>query len=114
MESFLFSLIVFIVIYLLYVITVLNNKKKLSEFEKSGQGAFIIKKYELDIAKLNKKKFANALALTNSFILALTFFITDFISNYFFKLLVGFVIFIPMIILGYYLIGIYFKKKEVK
>lgn len=114
MERLIVTLIVFIVIYLLYVFTVLMNQKKLKEFEKSGQGSFIIKKYDLELTKLDKKKFANMIALTNSLIISITFLITDFISNYIIKLLVGFVILIPLILLGYHFIGVYFKKKEVK
>lgn len=82
-------------------------------FEKSGQASFIIKKYKLESKKLDKKKFARSIALTNSFIIALTFLITDFIENYIVKLLVGFVILIPLIILGYHYIGQKYKKKEV-
>lgn len=114
MERLIVTIIVFLVIYFLYFITVLCNKKKLKEFEKSGQASFIIRKYELDIVKLEKKKFANTIALTNSLIISITFFVTDFIPNYLFKLLVGFILLIPLIILGYHWIGLYYKKKEVK
>lgn len=114
MNSFVFSCIVFCFIYLLYEITVVHNSKKMSTFEKSGQASFIIKKYNLNIKKRNKKKFARMIAFTNSFILAFTFFITDLISNFILKLLVGFILLIPLILVGYSLIGKYYKKKEGK
>lgn len=114
MERIIASIIVLIFIYLLYAVTVIHNKNKIKEFEKSGQAAFIIKKYKLTISKINMKNFARLIAFTNSFMIALVFFITDFIENYILKLLVGFIILLPTILLCYHLIGIFYKKKEGK
>lgn len=86
----------------------------MKNFEKSGQASFIIKRYQLKISKLNKQKFARSIALVNSFIISITFLIIDFIPNYFLKLLVGFVLLVPLIILGYHFLGQHYKKKEVK
>ena len=114
MERVIVTFIVFLFIYLLYAITVIHNKNKMKNFEKSGQASFIIKKYELSVSKINMENFARLIAFTNSFIIAFTFFITDFIENYILKLLVGFVILVPTILLCYQLIGIFYKKKEAK
>lgn len=114
MERIIVTIIVFLFIYLLYAITVIHNKKKIKDFDKSGQAAFIIKKYKLSVSKINMQSFARLIALANSFIIALTFFITDFIENYILKLLVGFVILVPAILLCYHLIGIFYQKKEGK
>ena len=114
MERIIVTFIVFFFIYLLYAITVIHNKKKIKEFEKSGQAAFIIKKYKLITSKINMKNFARIIALANSLIISFTFFITDFINNYILKLLVGFVILVPFIMLCYCLIGMFYKKKEGK
>lgn len=114
MERIIVTLIVFLFIYLLYAVTVIYNKNKIKNFEKSNQASFIIKKYKLDTSKINMKNFARILAITNSFILSLAFFITDFIENYILKLLIGFVILVPAIILCYHLIGVIYKKKEGK
>ncbi len=85
----------------------------MENFENSGQAAFIIKKYKLDPKKINKKQFARSIALTNSFIISITFLITDLIKNYILKLLIGFIMLIPLIILGYHFLGQKYKKKEV-
>ncbi|MCI8544793.1 MAG: hypothetical protein HFH09_01015 [Bacilli bacterium] len=114
MERIIASIIVLVFIYLLYIVTVIHNKDKIKKFEKSGQAAFIIKKYKLTISKINMKNFARLIAFTNSFMIALVFFITDFIENYILKLLVGFIILLPTILLCYHLIGTFYKKKEGK
>lgn len=114
MERIIVTIIVFLFIYLLYAVTVIHSKKKIKDFEKSGQASFIIKKYKLSVSKINMKNFARLIAFANSFIIALAFFITDFIENYILKLLIGFIILIPTIILCYHLIGMLYKKKEGK
>lgn len=114
MERIVVTIIVFLFIYLLYAVTVIHNKNKIKIFEKSGQASFIIKKYKLTASKINMKNFARTIAITNSFIITLAFFITDFIENYFLKLFVGFVILVPTILLCYHMIGTFYKKKEGK
>lgn len=113
MDHIIVGIIVFVFIYLLYTITVINNKEKIKEFEKSGQASFIIKKYHLNTTKLNKKEFAHSIAIVNSFIISVTFLITDFLSNYILKLLVGFIVLVPLILIGYHFLGRFYKKKEV-
>lgn len=112
MERCLITIIVFLFIYLMYAITVIHNKTKIKNFDKSSQAAFIIKKYGLNIT--NNKNFARVIAVANSTILSVTFLITDFIDHYLLKLLVGFCILIPAIIGCYHIIGKMYQKKEGK
>ncbi len=114
MERIIVTIIVFLFLYLLYFFTVIRNKKKLEDIYKSGQASFIIKRYQLDVSKINKKVFAQTIALINSFIIAITFLITDFIANFILKFLIGFILLVPLILFSYHMIGIYYKKKEVK
>ena len=114
MERIIVTIIVFLFLYLLYFFTVIRNKKKLEDNYKSGQASFINKRYQLDVSKINKKVFAQTIALINSFIIAITFLITDFIANFILKFLIGFILLVPLILFSYHMIGIYYKKKEVK
>lgn len=112
MERCIMTGIVFLFIYLMYAITVIHNKTKIKNFDKSSQAAFIIKKYGLTIK--NNKNFARVIALANSAILSITFLITDFMDHYMLKFLVGFCILIPAIIGSYHIIGKVYQKKEGK
>ncbi len=102
----------FIFIYLVYFIIIVNRKKGLESLKKGKQLEFFKKAYDLDFKKINIKKFANSLGLTNAFIMALTITIIEIFDNLIIKLLVGFLILIPLMLIMYKILGSTYKKKE--
>jgi len=108
---FLFS---FFIIYLMYFLIVVRRDKGIEAFKTGKQVLFFKNAYNLDLNKLNYKKFANSLALVNAFIIAFTVTIIDLIDGYTMKLLVGFIILVPLILICYYVLGKIYKKKEGK
>ena len=111
MEYVILFLVVFIVVFFLYLITVILNKRKLSSFHKSNQALILIKKYDLKIDKDNKREFAIKIALVNSFVIAVTATIIEFVNNIFLKVLVAMVVMIPLMLIFYKLIGKSMKKE---
>lgn len=114
MDKLLIFIIVFIVIYLLYLFTVILNKKKKNNIFDTSQAKLIIVPNKLDTSCISKNLFVHVLSLSNSFIVAFTFTISEFFDNYILKLVICFVLLVILILLIYKLIGIYFKKKEGK
>ena len=113
MEYLLLFIISFIIIYLIYYLVVVSRKKGIEAFKKGKQVLFFKNAYNLNLKKLNYKKFANSLALTNAFIIAVTVTIIEIINkSMILKLLVGFVILTPLILISYYILGKIYKKKE--
>lgn len=112
MEYIASFLISFIVIYLFYLFTVILQSKKYEKFKSSNQVMFFVKKYKLNINKLNIKKFIKIISFTNSFVIALTFTIATIMDNYLYILLVGIIIIIPLMLLCYHFVGSYLKKEE--
>ena len=104
----------FVVVYLVYSIVVIYRKKGFEKFKTSKQLLFFEKAYNLDLKKLNLKSFAQALALTNAFIIAFTCTVIEIFNNLILKMLVGFVILLPTMLLMYKLLGTIYKKKEGK
>lgn len=102
---------VYLLVMLIYLITVIGNKRKLAVFPKSNQALILIKRFKLNINETNVKKFAIKIALSNSFIIAFTLTITELVNNFLLKLLIAFLVMIPLIIILYYLIGISMKKE---
>jgi len=114
MKQLFWFLFAFIVIYLFYFITVILQKKKYEKFKSGNQVMFFVKKYKLDIKKLNVSKFIRIISFVNSFIIALAFTIATLVDNYFLILLIGFIIVIPLMLLSYHMVGLYLKKEENK
>ena len=111
MEELLHSFIVFIVVYLFYVIFVINKKNKLEKMKNNVSVVYLVKKYKLDLKKINMKIFAHTISLTNSFIIAITFFIISFVDNYYLKLLVCIAVIFPVLYIMYMIIGKMYQRK---
>lgn len=114
MEFLLVFVFCFIVVYLVYYSVIVLRKKGLEAFKKGKQVLFFKNAYHLDLDKLNYKKFANSLSLVNAFIIALTVTVVELFDALIWKLLVGFVVLIPLILICYYVLGRIYKKKEGK
>ncbi len=114
MELVYLFLICFVIVYLVYYLVIVSRKKGLEAFKTGKQLLFFKNAYKLDIENLNHKKFANSLSLVNAFIIAITVTLLEFFDSLIIKLVVGFVILIPLILICYYILGRVYKKKEVK
>lgn len=112
MNYLLTFIISFLIIYLLYYIVIINRKKGIESFKQGKQLEFFIKTYKLDKKKLNIKKFAKSLAITNSFIMALTLTILELIDNLIIKLLLCVIILTILMLILYNQLGKAYKKKE--
>ncbi len=114
MDKVLFSLGVFILLYLFYLITVINRKGKLDKFFEGVEITYLKKRYKLSLKKINKKALAHTIALTNSFIVSITILTVFIVDNYILKLMIAFIILMPLIIISYHIIGVNLKRKEDK
>ena len=114
MECLLVFVFCFVVVYLVYYSVIVFRKKGLEAFKKGKQALFFKNAYHLDLNKLNYKKFANSLSLVNAFIIALTVTVVELFDALIWKLLVGFLVLIPLILICYYVLGKIYKKKEGK
>lgn len=112
MEKILWFIGSFIFVYLIYLITVIFKIKKNDKFKKSNQVLYFKRVYKIDIDKLNLTKFAHIIALTNAFMIALVATLIDFFDKLIVKMLVGFVILVPLMLLLYHIIGKIIKSKE--
>jgi len=112
MDKVYIFVVVFVIIYLLYFFTVVLNNKKKSKIFETSQAKLITVPNKLDTNKIDKNIFAQVISISNSFIVAFTFLISEFFNNYIVKLLVCFVVLIILILIVYKIIGFVYKKKE--
>ena len=104
-------IISFLIVYLFYLFTVILQTKRYDKFKKSNQVMYFVKKYKINVNKLNMKKFTNILGLTNSLIISIAFTMTYLVDNLILQLLIGLIVLIPLIFIFYSLIGNYLKRK---
>ena len=105
--------IVFILCYLIYFFFVIKNKrnKKFNSKKLKVEESYLISKYKLDFKKINYMKYLHIVALTNSFIFALTLELVQFVKGLFLQILISFIFLVPLILISYGFIGRYYQKK---
>lgn len=109
-----FFLLIFGLFYLLYFITVLARKKRIDRFRNSSQVHLLVKRYQLDLQKLDLYRLAKILAFSNSFILAVVVMTTFLVDNFILQLFIAFLFLIPALLIAYHFIGRHLQKEEQK
>lgn len=121
----LFILTFFTSYFIYYIVTIRKEKKK--EKIKSGRKkkskkkaddgkipvevSYMILKYHIDLKKVSYLKFLHVLAITGSLDIALIVVIVSLIPSVVLEMVVGFFISIPIILLSYKVVGMYYQKK---
>ncbi|MEG0826297.1 MAG: hypothetical protein RR404_02375 [Bacilli bacterium] len=112
MNEIISMIIAFVIVYLLYLFLVILSKKGRKKLKSGIEATFLSKTYKLDLSKVDDKKFAWNIALNNSLIVSITFYITGlFFNKPILQILLSFPIIILLIILLYSLLGRYYKRK---
>ena len=114
MDKIVRFLIVFGFIFLFNLIFVVFNKKKVNKIFDS-YGALIIKaKFKVNFENINKKKFALIISIADSFICATAYVVLTLFENVYLGFFVAAIALIILILVFYFLIGYFYKKKEGK
>lgn len=114
MEYIITYCVVFIIVYLIYLLFVVKRKKSIEKLKKSLEVRFLINRYHIDINNINIRSLSNKIALCNSFIISTTFIIVLFIKPFILKMLLGFVVLFPLILISYHILAKLLLKKEGK
>lgn len=107
-------IISFIVIYLVYFLVVINRKKGIEKFKEGKQIEYFKTVYSLDTKKIDIKKFASELAMINAFIMSTTLTVLELIDSLILKMIIGFILIIPLMLITYKILGTKYQKKEGK
>lgn len=119
MEYILFFIITFLLIYFLYNIFVIKKSNALKKMRSSKDVLLLCKLGNIDINKVDIKLLVKKLALFNSLLVSIlgtiVLIIGKYITNYYLWLIIisigSIVLFVPLIILGYKIIGKSIKKE---
>ncbi len=102
----------FLGVYLFYLFYQIIRHRKYDPNKVPVELVLLIKKYHLDMSKINYQKIMNIIGLVSAFDIAFTAtFVMKYIENIYLAILIGTVIFIPLILITYNFIGRYYIKK---
>ena len=114
MRMLLTFVLIFLISYLFYIFFVILRKKnkKYNPKKKRVEENFLIIKYNLDMSKINYRKFLFLIYFCNSVIIGLTVtIISNIDTKVLWQLLIAPLVLFPTILLSYGLIGRYYMKK---
>lgn len=103
-------LVIFLLVYLFYYFFSVRKARKNGK-KVPVEVQYLLIKYQINLKKIKYKKFVNSVALLGSFDIALVGTIVLFLDNIFFQLLIGFALFIPVILISFRFVGNYYQKK---
>lgn len=117
MNFFLINLIyfcaAFLIVFLIYVLFI-NKKLKKDKRNTSLELNYLIKRFDLNLKKVNRKQLMWIVTVTNSFIISFTCVVTFNIESVIWRLIVGFALLMILIYSLYEIEGRILKKKETK
>ena len=113
-ESIIFFLISFIVVFLIYIIFINKKRKEYKEGKKVTEINYLVKRFNLDLRKIKYKKIKWLVTIINSFIVALVSSIVIIIDSFLLQLLVGFILLILLTYSLYEITGRILKIKGEK
>ncbi len=114
MDKLIHFAIAFGILFLVYLIFVICNKKKVSKIFQLKEALILKSVFKLNFENRNKLLFAFVISIVNSLIYAISYTVLTLFKNVY----IGFIVMIPtlivLIVIFYGIIGIVYKKKEVK
>ena len=111
MKNILSALLAFIIIRLYYAIFVIRKNKKYNPNKPVSEVKILVKKYNIDMNKINYTNLLKTISLINSLDIALVIFWVSFIKRLNVQCLVAIVLIIPVIFISYEIFGNYLKQK---
>ena len=114
--SFIFVLLIYQIFIIIPAKKRKNNKSKVrKKKEDTSKELFEIKylqaRYKLDMKKINYNQLLQICAITSSFDISFIVYLIGIINNFILRVLGGFIFTLGIIMLSYYLVYLFYKKK---
>lgn len=106
-------MLVFGIVFLINYIFFIRNKLKFNKKRVPMELNYLILIYNIDIKKINYKKFVYIYSIINTFIVSFIYIIVVYLlENMFLRLVVGILLLVLLIIICYGLLGRYYERKS--
>ncbi|MBR5369739.1 MAG: hypothetical protein IK137_00370 [Bacilli bacterium] len=115
MDKFIRELILFlisyVIVFLLYQIFVVKKAKSKKKPKEPFEVTYLVKKYKLDLDKVNYNKLLLVIAIVSSLDISLVVTAIALLKSFVLEMIVGFFGIIFIILLSYYFVYLIYKKK---
>lgn len=115
MQELILFVMSFILIFILYEIFIvakaIKNEKKKKDNKLPVEIKFLIAKYKFNLKKINYHKLLHVCAAVSSFDMALIVSLSMLFDNYILQLLTILILVVPVILISYYFVYLFYNKK---
>lgn len=121
MKEIILFLMTYVFIFIVYQVLIIRKTKekkvkkgrkpKKKKNTKPMEVSILESKYKIDLDKVDYNKLLLLISLVSSLDITIIITVVLIFDNYFLKVLVGFILTFPIILVSYGLIGRYYKKK---
>ena len=104
----------YVLVFILYQIFIVSKAKKNYENEDKKypvEVKYLMGKYKLDMEKIKYNQLLQIVALVSSFDISLMVSAVSIFDNYVIQLVAAVAIVIPVLLVSYYFVGLFYKKK---
>ena len=112
--NFLYDFVLlFFLVFLVHLLYYSKKKKDYSKLKKNDEIKLFIARYNLDMRKTSYKIVRRVVAICNSIIIAFTASLILEINNFYWKIIISFIVIFSLICILFEVCGRYLKKKEI-
>lgn len=120
MEEFILFLMSFVFMFFIYQLFLVGPAKRRVKDEKRKKDKekkelveikYLVKKYKLDLEKINYNQLLQIVALVSSFDISLIVSIIMALNNFVMEIVIGFLSTLVIIMMSYHLVYLFYKKK---
>ena len=104
-------LMAFIIVFLLYQLLVVRKSKSKKKPKEPFEVTYLVKKYKLDLEKVNYNRLLLVVALVSSLDISIVVTAIAVLKNFVLEMIAGFFGIIFIILLSYHLVYLVYKKK---
>lgn len=113
-EEIILFVLCYLLVFVVYQIFVVSKAKKNADKEDKKypiEVSFLISKYHLDMEKVNYNQLLQLVALVSSFDISIIVSVVMIFDSYMYQFLAAVILVIPVFLVSYYFVGLFYKKK---
>ena len=111
MEQIALFIMTYITVFFIYQIFIVSKAKRRNSKKRPIEVNYLIKKYNVDINKLNYKNLLMIISLVSSLDISIIVTVVLLFDNYLLQIVSAFLTVIPVIMISYNIVGRYYQKK---
>ncbi len=111
MRHIVLFIMTYIFVFFIYQVFVVSKAKRRNSKKRPIEVNYLIKKYNIDIGKLNYKKLLMTISLVSSLDISVIVTVILLFDNYLLEIVIAFLMVIPVILISYSFVGKYYVKR---